>query len=138
MNIGSFHYPLIILKCSILTSKITNHNQWKYKNESISGDSELRIDMNATTLDARSSSRAQAWAYNEVKNRLWLETDKQTDTDFGNIIYETGLEVTYARAIRVAQLDIEIYDWKTGTDFSSLLKWLRVWKLNDVDEFDFD
>lgn len=44
--------------------------------------------------------------------------------------------------LTTTQLDIEIYDWKTGAyvaDFSHILSsGLRVtWKLNDVDEFDF-
>lgn len=44
--------------------------------------------------------------------------------------------------LKIPQLDIEVYDWKTGAyvaDFSHILtNGLRVtWKLNDVDEFDF-
>lgn len=44
--------------------------------------------------------------------------------------------------LKITQLDIEVYDWKTGAyvaDFSHILSsGLRVtWKLNDVDEFDF-
>lgn len=46
------------------------------------------------------------------------------------------------KELEIPQLDIEVYDWKTGNyvaDFSHILtNGLRVtWKLNDVDEFDF-
>ncbi len=60
------------------------------------------------------------WGLQRGENRIVLETDKQTDTDFWNIICEKRfeyLEVNICKEpseLTITQLNIEIYDWKTG------------------------
>lgn len=102
MNTGSVEvYPLIILKGAYTNPKITNivTNQHIKMNLTISGDSELRIDMKKRiiTLNGVSVASLRAldstwWSLKRGENRIVLETNKQTDTDFGTIIWRNGFE----------------------------------------------
>ena len=102
MNTGSVEvYPLIILKGTYTNPKITNitTNQHIKMNLTISGDSELRIDMKKRiiTLNGVSVASSRAldstwWSLKRGENRIVLETNKQTDTDFGTIIWRNGFE----------------------------------------------
>lgn len=102
MNIGSVKvYPLIILKGTYTNPKITNitTNENIKMNLTVSGNSELRIDMKKRiiTLNGVSVASLRAldsiwWGLERGENRIVLETDKQTDTDFGNIIWRNGFE----------------------------------------------
>ena len=102
MNTGSVEvYPLIILKGTYTNPKITNiiTNENIKMNLTISGDSELRIDMKKRiiTLNGVSVASSRAlhstwWSLKRGENRIVLETNKQTDTDFGTIIWRNGFE----------------------------------------------
>lgn len=102
MNTGSVEvYPLIILKGTYTNPKITNivTNQHIKMDLIISGDSELRIDMKKRiiTLNGVSVASSRAldstwWSLKRGENRIVLETNKQTDTDFGTIIWRNGFE----------------------------------------------
>lgn len=102
MNTGSVEvYPLIILKGAYTNPKITNivTNQHIKMNLTISGDSELRIDMKKRIITLNGVSVASSrvldstwWSLKRGENRIVLETNKQTDTDFGTIIWRNGFE----------------------------------------------
>lgn len=102
MNVGSVEvYPLIILKGTYTNPKIINisNNQHVKMNLTISGNSELRIDMKKRIITLNEVSVASSrttdstwWRLNRGENKIVLQTDSQSDTDFGSIIWRNGFE----------------------------------------------
>ena len=102
MNIGSVKvYPLIILKGTYTNPKVRNivTDEYVKMNLTVSGDSELRIDMkkriitlNGVSVASSRTADSTWWGLNRGENRIVLETDSQSDTEFGSIIWRNGFE----------------------------------------------
>lgn len=102
MNMGSVKvYPLIILKGTYTNPKVRNiiTDEYVKMNLTVSGDSELRIDMkkriitlNGVSVASSRTADSTWWGLDRGENRIVLETDSQSDTEFGSIIWRNGFE----------------------------------------------